>query len=84
VGQKPTFFRPLIYIYYFFITINKRKKWESGPKRLKPLQSLGLSWPGFENKSGPKPKKSGPKYQSRPSQPYEKLPCPEKSGPNPF
>jgi hypothetical protein len=52
----------LLYIFIIFLSqLIKEKKWESGPKWLEPLQLLGFSWPGFENKSGPKPKKSGPK-----------------------
>ena len=49
---------------YFYITFNKRKKWESGPRCPQTLVLPRFRWPGFENKSGPKVKKSGPKYFS--------------------
>ena len=62
VAQKPVLVCPIIYIYYIFITFNKRKKWESGPRCLQTLVLPRFRWPGFENKSGPKVKKSGPKY----------------------
>lgn len=37
----------------------------------------------FQNKSGPKPKKSGPKYLFRLNKPYQNQQNPNKSGPNP-
>ena len=46
---------------YFYITFNKRKKWESGPRCPQTLVLPRFRWPGFENKSGPRVKKSGPK-----------------------
>ena len=65
LGPKTRFSLPYyIYLLYFFITFNKRKKWESGPRCLQTLVLPRFRWPGFENKSGPKVKKSGPKFSN--------------------
>ena len=50
---------------------------------MKPLQLLGFSWPGFENKSGPKPTKSGPKYKFVLTSSTKMTSSPNKSGPHP-
>ena len=56
-GQKPTFICYFIIIYTFLFTINIKKKWESVPKSLKPLQLLGFSLDTFILKVGKWPKK---------------------------
>ena len=62
--KNPLCLRCLYILYIFYITFNKRKKWESGPRCLQTLVLPRFRWPGFENKSGPRAKKSGPKYFS--------------------
>ena len=62
--KNPLCLRCLYILYIFYITFNKRKKWESGPRCPQTLVLPRFRWPGFENKSGPRAKKSGPKYFS--------------------
>ena len=62
--KNPLLFANYIYYIYFYITFNKRKKWESGPRCPQTLVLPRFRWPSFENKSGPRAKKSGPKYFS--------------------
>ena len=62
--KNPLQFAILYILYIFYITFNKRKKWESGPRFPQTLVLPRFRWPGFENKSGPRAKKSGPKYFS--------------------
>ena len=63
-GPKTHFVCDAYILYIFYITFNKRKKWESGPRCPQTLVLPRFRWPGFENKSGPRAKKSGPKYFS--------------------
>ena len=59
--KNPLLFANYIYYIYFYITLNKRKKWESGPRCPQTLVLPRFRWPTFDFKNGPKVKKSGPK-----------------------
>lgn len=53
-GQKPTFFRLLLYIFNLFIIIVKRKKWAKWALSPQTLENTGFSWPNRGFKSGQK------------------------------
>ena len=79
--KNPLQFAILYILYIFYITFNKRKKWESGPRCPQTLVLPRFRWPGFENKSGPRAKKKWAKIFFRT---YKFQHGPNKSGPNPF
>lgn len=83
LGHLDTFFALSIYIYKLFITINKKEKWESGPKCLKPSNCKGFSRDTFKIKVGQNPLKSGPKLLFRPSNSKQDYSSPQISGPKP-
>ena len=51
----PTFFRYLYIFLIFFLRVNKKKKWESGQRALKPSDCNGFSLPTFILKVGKSP-----------------------------
>jgi len=57
--KNPLLFALFFYILYFFITINRKKKWASGLFPSKPLGILGFLWPNSFLKVGKSPEKVG-------------------------